>query len=201
MHQRSPNAQAPTTSSNVDDYVRSLEAAVAEKEQMPQRQEVMELITSGKHVLIGAKALAYYTEPRFTQDTDYVVAGQTFRRIRKWAKDNEVAVEDLGLVLRLHTLGLDVIDGRSNAVFKELLEREPPKPSPEALAATKYISFTNQQRGHRRLQDVADFSQLVTLAKFDEDRLQSYLVGEYAALWPEVAGLIADIRAGRPITI
>ncbi len=168
---------------------------------MPEHKELIELIESGRHVLIGAKALAYYTEPRFTEDTDYVVSGQTFARIRKWMREKKVEHQDLGLVIRFRSLGVDVIDGRSNAVLKEILKRENVKPSAEALAAAKYISFINMHRGPRRIQDVADFALLVVLKDFDLSRLRSLLVGEYAAQWGEVEKLIRDIREGKPITI
>jgi hypothetical protein len=181
--------------------VERLHASLREKEAMPQHRELMELIESDKHVLIGAKALAFYTEPRFTQDTDYIVSGRTFQRIRKWMRENNVAGADLGLVLRFHSLAVDVLDGRGNSVLKEILRREPAKPSAEALAASKYVSLVSQQRGPRRMQDVAVFAQLVTLDRFDLDTLKDYLVEEYAAQWPEILQLIEDIRAGRPITI
>jgi len=186
---------------DVDGMVDELSNEVARRERLPERRELLGLIESDRHVLIGAKALALYTEPRFTEDSDYVVAGRTFQRIRKWVREKGIPVEDLGLVLRLQSLAVDVIDGRSNAVLKEILKRESPKPSPEALAAAKYISFVNQQRGPRRLQDVADFGKLVTLPQFGSEKLKSYLVAEYAAQWPEVSKLIEDIRSGRPITI
>ena len=185
----------------VSAMVERFRSALAEKERMPQREELVQLIESGKHVLIGAKALAYYTRPRFTQDTDYVVSGQTFARIRKWMSQNNVDHEDLGLVLRFHSLALDVIDGRSNDVLKEILKREGTVPGLEALATAKYVSMINPQRAERRLQDASDFAALVVLKDFDLHKLRTYLVGPYAEQWPEVQKLIDDIKAGRPITI
>lgn len=185
----------------IDAFVGRLRAAVEEKERMPDRQELMELIESGKHVLVGAKALAYYTDPRFTEDSDYIVDGKTFQRIRKWAADKGIPVEDLGLVLRLRTLAVDVIDARSNAVLKEILKHESAKPSPEALAAAKYVSFVNQTRGRRRIRDVSDFSDLVVLKDFSLDKMKTYMVAEYESQWPDVVKLVEDIKAGRPITI
>ncbi|MBI4580143.1 MAG: hypothetical protein HY718_10605 [Planctomycetes bacterium] len=201
MNRRRHPIAGTSCDADVEVMVKRLRSAVAEKERMPERQELIELIDSGKHVLIGAKAMAYYTQPRFTEDTDYIVSGQTFARIRKWARQKGVAAEDLGLVLRFRSLAVDVIDGRSNPVLKEILKHEATRPCPEALAAAKYVSFINQQRGERRLQDVADFARLVVLSSFDRTKVQGYMVGEYAAQWPEVDKLIADIKAGRPITI
>ncbi|MCB9849796.1 MAG: hypothetical protein H6817_03745 [Phycisphaerales bacterium] len=168
---------------------------------MPERNELVELIESGKHVLIGAKALAHYTKPRFTEDTDYLVSGQTFVRIRKWAKDHQAEHDNLGAALRFPGFALDVLDARSNEVLKEILNHERAIPSPEALAAAKYVSMINIERAQRRLQDVSDFAQLVMLEVFDAEKLRTFLVAPYADQWPQVQKLIEDIKAGRPITI
>lgn len=181
--------------------VERLHVAREEKERMPQRKELVELIESGKHVLIGAKALAYHTKPRFTEDTDYLVSGQTFTRIRKWAKQHHLEPDELGAVLRFSSLALDVLDARTNDVFKEILKRERSVPSPEALAAAKYVSIVNPDRAQRRLQNASDFAELVMLKDFDVQELRGYLVGPYAEQWGDVEKLIGDIKAGRPITI
>lgn len=185
----------------VENLLRDLKAAVHQKEDMPERKDLIALIESGAHLIIGAKALAHYTPPRFTEDTDYVVCAQTFTRIRKWARDKAVETQDLGMVLRFPSLAVDVIDVRSNGVFKDLLERENKIPSPEGLAAAKYISMVNPHRGDRRFADVGDFAQLVKLPRFDLDKLRSFLVNTYPEQWPDVVKLIDDIKQGRPITI
>jgi len=168
-----------STDGAVNNFTARLEAAVARKERMPKRQELIHLIESGRHVLIGVKALAHHTQPRFTQDSDYLVGAQTFTRIRKWMKVEKVEHEDLGMVVRFISLGVDVIDARSNEVLSEILKRGKSPPSAEALAAAKYVSFINPAQGQRRLQDVADFAQLVTLPTFDSNELRSFLVGAY----------------------
>lgn len=196
-----PSSNAGSLDRVVSDMVERLRSALAEKERMPQREQLVQMIESGKHVLVGAKALAHYTKPRFTEDTDYVVSGQTFARIRKWARQNGIEHDDLGLVLRFASLALAVIDGQSNEVFKEMLKRERAVPAPEALAAAKYVSMVDLERAQRRLLDASDFAELVMLKDFEQEKLHSYLVSPYADQWPQVQKLIDDIRAGRSITI
>src|SRR5687767_2231952 len=114
---------------SVSAMVDRLQSAVDRKESMPQRKELIDLIESGKHILIGAKALAHHTKPRFTQDTDYIVSGQTFQRIKKWMREGKVEHEDLGLVIRFHQLAVDVIDAGDHVVLKEILKLEKSPPS------------------------------------------------------------------------
>jgi hypothetical protein len=193
--------QLESTDAAVNKYVGDLRAGVARKETMPGRQELIEIIEGGRHVLIGAKALAYHTQPRFTEDSDYLVGAQVFTRIRKWIREENVEHQDLGMVIRFLSLGVDVIDARSNEVLKEILNRRQSPASAEALAAAKYVSFINPVRGPRRIQDVADYAQLVTLPNFNLDEFRTFFVGVYQNQWPEAEKLVADIKAGRPITI
>jgi hypothetical protein len=190
-----------STDAAVNEFTARLEAAVARKERMLQRQDLINLIESGRHVLIGAKALAHHTQPQFTQESDYLVGGEVFVRIQKWMRNGKVEHEDLGTAIRCPSFGVDVLDARSNEVLSEILKRGKTPVSAEALAAAKYISFINPARGQRRLQDVADFAQLVTLPTFDSNELRTFFVGGYANQWPEIEKLIADIKAGRPITM
>src|SRR5205085_323362 len=101
--------QNVSTDAAVDEFTSRLEATLAQKERMPERQELIGMIESGPHILIGAKALAHYTPPRFTQDTDYIVSGQIFARIRKWMREEAIEHQDHGMVIRFLWLGLDVI--------------------------------------------------------------------------------------------
>jgi hypothetical protein len=195
----------PTNGTSLDDIVTTmverLYAEREDKEGMPARKQLVALIESGPHLLISAKALARYTKPRFTEDTDYLVGGQSFAHIRRWARSEGAAHEDLGAALRFPEFAVDVLDGRSNEVLTEILDHQRGIPSPEALAAAKYVSMINIERAQRRLQDVSDFAQLVVLKDFDPTKLRGFLVGPYADQWCEVVKLIEDIKAGRPITI
>ena len=166
------------------------------------RQELVDLIESGRHLLIGAKALARFTRPRFTEDTDYAVDLQAYRRVSKWFRErrDRVTYEDLGEAIRCKTLAIDVINAHNNDVLLEVLQHETGLPSAEGLAACKFVAMSSPTRDRAdRIQDFADFSRLALLDEFDAQKLLSYMVGPYAEQREETQRLIDDIRAGRPV--
>ena len=166
------------------------------------RQELVALIESGRHLLIGAKALMRYTRPRFTEDTDYAVGLQMFRRVRKWFRDHGhcVSYDDVGEEIRSKSLAVDVINAHNNPVLLHVLQSETGLPSAEGLAAYKYVAMTSPTRARaERIQDFADFSKLVLLGDFDAARFLGYMVGSYEEQRSEIEQLIDDIKAGRPV--
>jgi hypothetical protein len=192
-----------STYDRINAMVKQLQAAVSEREQMDEHSKVVGLIESGKHVLAGAKALATYLEPRFTADMDYVVEGRTFEKVRKWLVQEHVPHEDLGGAIRAQTIGLDIINGDGHPVLKEILKRERGIPSPEALAATKYVSIVSGTRGQQKLYlDISDFVGLVTLSGFGVEKFVGYLVDRFEEQRPHARELIEKIKSGEgPITI
>ncbi|HEY3245179.1 MAG TPA: hypothetical protein VGM03_17700, partial [Phycisphaerae bacterium] len=112
--------------------IKELEAAVIAKD-TPLRRELIGLIESGRHLLIGAQAVIHYTQPRFTQDTDYAVDLRGFRRVRKWMKDRKesVSYRDVGEALHCDSLGIDVLNGGVHPVLAAVLRSERGMPSPE----------------------------------------------------------------------
>lgn len=176
---------------------------MAEKDS-PLRRELIELIESGRYLLIGAQALIRYTAPRFTDDIDYLVGPRAFSRIRKWLKDHAEAVShsDEGEAIRSESLAVDVVNARNNPVRSAVLKAESGVPSPEALAACKYVAMTNPTRGRSaRLQDAADFSKLVLREGFDRSRLLSFMVARYEPQRGAVAKLLDDLVSGRPVEL
>ena len=176
---------------------------MAEKD-TPLRAELIRLIESGRHLLIGAQALIRYTEPRFTADTDYAVGMQMFRRIRKWFKDRQAEIEykDEGEAIRSPTLAIDVLNAAHNPVLLGVLKAETGLPSPEGLAAYKYVAMVSPARGRTaRMQDTVDFSKLVLRPGFDSGKLLAYMVGPYAEQRDTIVQLIRDIEEDRPIKI
>lgn len=170
----------------------------------PLRAELISLIESRRHLLIGAQALIRYTEPRFTADTDYAVGMQMFRRVRKWFKDRQAEIEykDEGEAIRSPALAVDVLNAAHNPVLLGVLKAETGLPSPEGLAAYKYVAMVSPARGRtERMQDVVDFSKLVLRAGFDADKLLAYMVGPYAEQRDTIERLIRDLEEDRPIQI
>jgi hypothetical protein len=153
----------------VDAFIERLIVAAAEKEILPERQELDAIIRQAGSLLIGAKALAPYVKPRFTEDTDYLVDRKTFQKVRAWfvAHSDHVAYEDGGEAIACETLGIDIFDARNHPVLLEVTRRESVVPSPEALAAMKYCAAINAART-RRDQDAVDFRSLVKLPGFED---------------------------------
>ena len=176
---------------------------MAEKD-TPLRAELIRLIESGRHLLIGAQALIQYTQPRFTADTDYAVGTKLFQRVRKWFRDNadQVAFCDEGEAIRSESLAVDVLNTVHNPVLAEVLKAETGLASREGLAACKYVAMVSPARGReRRLRDVADFAALVLCEGFDSAKLLAYMVGPYAEQRETIERLIRDLEEDRPIQI
>jgi hypothetical protein len=172
-------------------------SASNEKQKMAEHLELVALIESDRHLLVGAKALAAYLKQRFTEDTDYVVGHSSFQRVRKWMKKRSIPHEDTGEAIRSEKLGIDVIDAANNPVLLEILKRESGLPSPEALAATKYLAIVSGTREPQRVHfDIGDFMGLVGLEGFDVAKLLGFLVDRYEQQRPHVRDLIAKIKAG-----
>ena len=191
------------TYDDVDAFINRLLMAAAEKERLPERQELESLIRSAGGLLIGAKALAHYVKPRFTEDTDYLVDGKTFRQVRRWFRDRQdrIEYEEGGEAISCENLGIDVIDARNHPVLTEVVRRESVVPCPEALAAIKYCSIVNPLRG-RKDQDAVDFRSLAKLDSFDVQKCLSFFVDRFEALRPEIQEAVDKIRRGEPgITI
>lgn len=180
-----------------DAYIEGLIMAAAAKEEHPARKELEQLIRKNKGLLIGAKALAHYTKPRFTEDTDYLVDGKTFQRVRTWFRDHagELSFHDGGEAITCETLAVDVVDARHHSVLLEVTRREAILPSAEALAAIKYCSIINPARD-RRDQDAVDFRSLVKLPEFDVSKCLDFFVDRFQSLRPEVQAAIERIQRG-----
>jgi hypothetical protein len=183
----------------VDAFIERLVMAAAEKDNLPERRELDAIIRQGGGLLIGAKALARYVKPRFTEDTDYLVDGRTFQKVRTWFRDHKdhIPYEDGGEAITCEALGIDVVDARNHPVLLEIARRESVIPSAEALAAMKYCSAINPART-RRDQDAVDFRSLVKLPGFDDAKCLSYFVDRFESLRGEVGTAIDKIRKGDP---
>ena len=169
---------------------------------MDEHLKLVAIIEADRHVIVGAKALAAYMKQRFTEDTDYVVGHKTMQKVRQWLKRETVAHEDSGETIRVPELGIDIIDAAHNPVLKEILKRDSGIPSPEALAASKYIAVVSGTRGQQKTHfDIGDFIGLVNLDGFQVERFLEYLVDRYEEQRPHARELIGRIKRGdSPIT-
>jgi len=198
-------APTPETSSyqRIDALVNGLVSAANEKEKMDERLKLVELLEKDRHLIVGAKALATYLKPRFTEDTDYIVGHGSFQKVRRWLSRENIPHQDDGEAIRVAALGLDIVDASNNPVLAEILKRENGVPSPEALAASKYIAMVSGTREPQKVHfDIGDFIGLVSLDGFEVERFLEYLVDRYEEQRPHAQELIDKIKKGEsPITI
>ena len=194
----------PTTSTydRVHAIIDPMVQAAEQKTRMDKHRELVALIEADRHLLIGAKAMAVHIEQRFTKDTDYTVDRKRFQQVRKWLTEQGIEFQDVGPALRCETLGIDLVNASSRPVLKEILRHETGLPSPEALAAAKYVSIVSGTREPRRaIQDASDFVGLVTLGQFQDARFLGYLVNRFEEQRPHAVELLARIRRGEtPLT-
>jgi len=166
------------------------------------RDELIALIESGRHIVIGARATMFYTQPRYTADVDYAVGRREFLRIRKWFKQSGADFQDNGEAIECPALRVDVIDASRNAVMKAVLARQSGIPSLEAVAALKYVSAISPSRPYeRRQQDAADLAALVLRPGFDDRAFLALLVGPYQDEIERARTALADVKAHRKITL
>jgi len=166
------------------------------------REELIALIESGLHIILGARATMFYTKPRYTADVDYAVGKRDFTKVRRWFEDSGVAHEFNGEAIECPALGVDVIDGSQNAVIEVVLARERGIPSLEAVAALKYVAAISPTRPYeRKQQDAADLVALVLRPGFDDEAFLQLMVGPYAAELQQARTVLADIKAHRNLTL
>ena len=166
------------------------------------REELIALVESGRHIVLGAQATMFYTKPRYTADIDYAVGGQDFAKVRRWFEESGVAHEFNGEALECPALRVDVIDASRNAVIEAVLARESGIPSLEAVAALKYVAAISPTRAYeRKQQDAADLVALVLRPGFDDQAFLQLMVGPYAAEVERARTVLADIKAHRKITL
>jgi hypothetical protein len=166
------------------------------------RDELVALIESGRHIVVGARATMFYTRPRYTADIDYAVGGREFAEIRQWFDDSGVAYEFNGEAVECSALRVDVIDASRNAAMEAVLAEESGIPSLEAVAALKYVAAISPTRAYeRRQQDAADLAALVLRPGFDDDAFLRFFVGPYTAEVDRARTVLGDIKAHRKTSL
>ena len=166
------------------------------------QEELIALIESGRHIVLGARATMFYTRPRYTADIDYAVGGQEFVRVCEWFRQSGVAHESTGEAIECPALRVDVIDASKNAVIQAVLAQESGVPSLEAVAALKYVAAISPTRAYeRRQQDAADLAALVLCAGFSDEAFLRLFVGPYHAEVDRAKTVLADIKAHRKTSL
>lgn len=163
------------------------------------QDELVAMIESDRHIIVGARATMFYTRPRYTADIDYAVGRKQYGKIIRWLGQAGVSFTSEGEAILCSELRVDVIDASRNEVIQEVLEQQRGVPSLEAVAALKYVAAISPTRSYeRKQQDAADLTALVLCPEFDEGAFVRFLVGPYADEVEKAKGILADIKAHRP---
>jgi hypothetical protein len=185
----------------ITEFMDSLERPLDDQLQRLQN-ELIRLIESRRHIILGAKATMFYTKPRYTADVDYAVGSHDFAAVRAWFSQTGVEHEFNGEAIQCERLRVDVIDASKNPVIAGVLSRETGIPSVEAVAALKYASAISPTRAYeRRRQDAADFAALVRRAGFGADKFLGFFTGAFEAERENARTVLADVQAGRPCSL
>lgn len=167
---------------------------------------------AARWALVGAHAVGLHTEPRATEDFDFIVEDAKLRRVVAALEEEfgDLGVQDMGPALRLATLGVDLIRSATHPVFAQALRHTRQVqswrvPIPEVLIVLKFLSAVNPWRGPaKRAYDVGDLRALVQALGLErlDGELMTRLAGlVYPGAEREFAELMGRIERGEPVTI
>lgn len=167
------------------------------------QDELVAMIESDRHIILGARATMFYTKPRYTADTDYAVGPKQYAKILRWLGQAGVSFASQGESILCSELRVDIFDATHNAVIQEVLKQQQKGvPSLEAVAALKYVAAISPTRTYeRKQQDAADLIALILRPEFDDASFLQHLIGPYADDLGKAEQLLADVKAHRPIVL
>ena len=169
-----------------------------------------------KYIIVGAHAVnSYSSKPRATVDVDLIAQFPKKARDALLAAFPDLEAREFPVVIRLLRAGveaIDIIQPTSGKLFREALKHVTTLkidkvivclPRVEALVAMKFNSMvTLTRQPGDRFQDAADFTRVVqNHAKLDIALLKQLAELAYPGASIEIAKMVADIRAGKPINI
>lgn len=162
--------------------------------------------------LVGAHAVGVLTEPRATDDFDFVIEERKLKRVLQ-ALEGEfgpLTTTDLGAAVRVLNLDIDLIRSTTHPLFGRALDETRSAqawriPVPELLIALKFLSSVNPWRGlDRRRQDVLDLIQVykaVADGQLDRARTLSLAASIYPGADRELERLFDRVDRDEPITL
>lgn len=169
-----------------------------------------------KYVIVGAHAVNSYSgKPRATVDVDLVAQNPAKARDALLAAFKDLRAQEHPVVIRLLRDGaeaIDIIRPTSGPLFREslkhvaLLQIEGESvsvPRLEMMLALKFSSMIVLTRKlPDRQQDAVDFTRIVLQpAQLDETLLRELGEHAYPGGGNEIMSKVADVRAGRPVSI
>jgi hypothetical protein len=131
-----------------------------------------------KHMIIGAHALGEITsEPRATQDVDIIVRGNDFSKTIKLITDTfpNTHAEDSRIKDEQGNVLVDILTD-DHPIYKMALNLGGRIPTPESLLVMKFLASVHPlRRKDKKLQDKADFFNIVSKVKIDTNKILDYL--------------------------
>jgi hypothetical protein len=175
-----------------------------------------------QYALIGGHAVSYHLRPRVTVDVDFLVGMRDLSRIAAALQQVGFQAESRGEILRaweqtanpqVDEAVVDIVPAHLNRTTAEALQsavaasyegstlRVVARP---ALAALKFLAASSRERAQEdRLQDAADLARLLKANWTEEETTEATRL--VALTRPggdsEFIGFVADVHAGRPVTI
>jgi hypothetical protein len=161
--------------------------------------------------LIGAHPLSLITEPRATNDFDFVIEDDRLsgimHNLASAFGDLDLVVSDTGV--RLNALEVDLIRSSNHALLQVALERQNVingwrVPRTEVLIALRFLSSRSVWRPrYKRMQDMADIAAIWESRGPDLDRAMLLELGGlvYAGAGRELDQVLDQLARGEPISI
>ncbi|MBI2059859.1 MAG: hypothetical protein HYT87_08825 [Nitrospirae bacterium] len=159
------------------------------------RRRLLSLVTKGKRLMVGATAMQQYVEIRPTADLDYLVDDRIFANVEAFLGTEKIpyAADKQKSAFVVRILNVDVIRASSHPVLEAVLKVEgsakyTTMPSPEALAALKYVALVSPTRPTRKKrQDRLDFGLLAQHPDFSLATFRRWLDGRLSPAKVEAA--------------
>jgi hypothetical protein len=173
--------------------------------------EVFERVGAG-WALVGAHAVGLLTEPRATEDFDFIVEESKLRLVVEGLRDvfGELDEEDVGAAIRLRALNVDLIRSTNHPLFGEAIAQTHKVgdwniPSAEIVVVLKYLSAVSPWRHiDRRAQDIVDLRRVyrqVGRDNLDVARMIALAALAYPGAENEFQRILDLIDRGKPIEV
>ena len=190
-------------------------------EMLAQLADVLSEVGS-EHALVGGLAVGHHGRERATIDVDLLVPKRKLGRIRNALESRGYVVRTTDDQVRVYPPAsdpdqaeaiADLVVAEANPVLRAAFEAVEPATilgqpiqvvQRGALVALKFHAAMSRTRAHAdRLQDVVDIERVIT-RRFDEEDAalaQRIAAHSYPGAEDDLSRLLADLRAGRPVTI
>lgn len=190
-------------------------------EQIAVLTRVLEVLRTlgARHALVGGHAVSAHTRPRLTVDVDLLIEARRRTAIEGGCANAGFTVRSRRDVLQLFespdaaTSVADLLLDDSNPAWTEALRtavegsyqgQAVPVATPAALIAMKFVAATSVSRPQEeRLVDVSDISRLARLGWTHAVATEARRIAElsHAGAGAQLDQLVADLLAGRPVTV